>query len=103
MTDFMTEADSLRALAGTPVPDGPARSDKLRTLVADMVEKAPSGHDADWAILNQTYYLWAEQLASPTSDRLREVQTLAESDATKAAQANLHDDIVKACPNVKGL
>ena len=103
MTDFMTEADSLRALAGTPVPDGAARSQQLRTLVADMQAKAPGGHDADWVILNQVYDQWEQQLAAPTKDRLTDLQTLTTSDEMKAAQANLHDDIVKACPNVKGL
>ena len=103
MTDFMTEDDSLRALAGTAVPDGQARAERLRSLVADMEAKAPDGHAADWVILDQTYDLWEQQLASPTQDRLTEVQTLAKSDAMMAAQANLHDDIVKACPNLKDL
>ena len=103
MTDLMTETDSLRALAGTAVPDGQARAEKLRTLVADMEAKAPGGHDADWVVFHKTYDLWEQQLASPTPDRLGELQALTKSDAMTAAQANMHDDIVKACPNLKNL
>lgn len=103
MTSFMTEEGSLKALAGTPVPDGAERSKQLAALVADMKSKGPAGHDADWVILDQVYALWVQQLAAPTADRLSQIQSLTNSGAMTRALENLNDDIVKACPNVKFL
>jgi hypothetical protein len=98
MVAFLKEDESLRALYGKPIPDGPARADKLHQLYADMKAKAPAGHDQDWVIYDQVYLLWAEQLAAPSKANLDQLQALTTSDAMKTAQADLKPDVQRACP-----
>jgi hypothetical protein len=103
MVAFLKEDASLRALYGNPVPDGPARADKLHQLYADMKAKAPAGHDQDWIIYDQVYNLWADQLAAPSKTKLDQLQTLTTSDAMKTAQANLKPDVQHACPQATNI